>query len=374
MLMVAGGYDGAVLPNVEVFDGTTGKWRRAEPLTVPRASCAVSPLGTGDDRVLVAGGWGGDDDGGTGGLSIGSLEVYDPAVQRWQLLEGLALRQPRRGLRAALTEWRSPASGAVEPLLLLMGGETDNGDCVRTVEALCPAATHSSENGHASFTATSVSSVGPVGGAEPRGTTAGLEWANPPTARRLRHGGGSSDDSNSDIIRSGSDSTDARDQSDSGGGGAVDGLVEKVSFFQDDDSSAPSPIKAAAEPLPPLQEDGDDDETTVPAAEAAEEAAAAASAAAAAVTVAVPPLALDTLPTRSSSGSSGVSSASSLSTSSSTSDDDDGGSEDSAGRQQRRAGKALQRSSSWGKLQGARCVSSVRLCVCRARTHELNST
>jgi hypothetical protein len=90
---------------------------------VPRASAAVCALGSGGerDRVLVAGGLG------NGNECIGSLELYDPAAGggRWALLEGMALREPRRGLRAARSFVSDHGTGrALAPIVLLLGGET----------------------------------------------------------------------------------------------------------------------------------------------------------------------------------------------------------------------------------------------------------
>jgi hypothetical protein len=39
-MMVIGGFDGAVLPNVEVYDGPTRRWRQAPPLLQARAGAA----------------------------------------------------------------------------------------------------------------------------------------------------------------------------------------------------------------------------------------------------------------------------------------------------------------------------------------------
>jgi hypothetical protein len=40
LMMVIGGFDGAVLPNVEVYDGPTRRWRQAPPLLQARAGAA----------------------------------------------------------------------------------------------------------------------------------------------------------------------------------------------------------------------------------------------------------------------------------------------------------------------------------------------
>eukprot|EP01048_Picozoa_sp_COSAG05_P003265 COSAG05_NODE_147_length_16383_cov_266.102555_25_plen_340_part_00 len=223
-----------MLPNTEVFDGTTGHWSAAASLTVPRAACAVSSLGTGDNRILVAGGWGGDDDGGTGGLSLPSIEVFDPALQRWQLLEGLALRQPRRGLRAAVTVGLHG-----EPMVLLMGGETDTGECVRTVEAIHMQPSPGQESVGAAH---SLSSIGSAFGSGPRGNAAGLAWACAPRGRRasasLSDESSSGSDGNTRTLRNRLSA-----ESGSGGGGGEAGLLDnKVLFFHED--GAPSPIKA----------------------------------------------------------------------------------------------------------------------------------
>lgn len=69
-----GDHCGDVRASAELYDPATRVFRRAAPMSVPRASHAAARLP--DGRVLVAGGW-------TGDAPTASAEVFDPRRDRW---------------------------------------------------------------------------------------------------------------------------------------------------------------------------------------------------------------------------------------------------------------------------------------------------
>ncbi|MCB9677306.1 MAG: kelch repeat-containing protein [Alphaproteobacteria bacterium] len=92
---VLGGRDGGI-GNVrgDVFALVDGAWEAQAPLPTARAGTAGAQLP--DGRVLVAGGEGNPDD--PDGV-FADVEIYDPAVDAWEVLESLPT--PRHGTQAA---------------------------------------------------------------------------------------------------------------------------------------------------------------------------------------------------------------------------------------------------------------------------------
>jgi hypothetical protein len=129
VLMVAGGFDGSVLQQCEVYDSSQRSWTSISPLCGPRCSAAVCALS--NSRVLVAGGTDGKD-------LLTSLELYDPEVESWRRLP-MVMSNPRRGLRAVFCPG-PPARNNLNDttrqthMVLLLGGETALGEVLST----CP--------------------------------------------------------------------------------------------------------------------------------------------------------------------------------------------------------------------------------------------
>ncbi|WP_437290831.1 kelch repeat-containing protein [Sorangium sp. So ce406] len=85
VLVAGGGGHQAVLDSVEVFDPASSVWRSVEPPTAARAGHTATPLP--DGRVLVAGGL-------VSGLDVeralASAEVFDPAFGAWSPLDSMS--------------------------------------------------------------------------------------------------------------------------------------------------------------------------------------------------------------------------------------------------------------------------------------------
>jgi len=111
-VLVAGGKLGAagevgknVLDSAEIYHPLKEEWRKASPMTAPRALAAAVLLA--DGRVLVSGGVS------AGGLESASAEIFDPVSGSW--IPAGSMASPRRNHRSALL-----ADGSV----LTLGGST----------------------------------------------------------------------------------------------------------------------------------------------------------------------------------------------------------------------------------------------------------
>jgi PKD repeat protein len=84
-VLVAGGYStgGLSTTSVEIYDPATGAFTPASPLVVARSPAGVATLA--DGRVLVVGGV---RQTGSGGESLRSAEIYDPASASWSMTAG----------------------------------------------------------------------------------------------------------------------------------------------------------------------------------------------------------------------------------------------------------------------------------------------
>ncbi|MGO9464849.1 MAG: kelch repeat-containing protein [Isosphaeraceae bacterium] len=95
-VLVAGGYNGSAdLPTTELYNPTTGVWSGTGYLNTPRDLATATLLTNG--QVLVAGG---DYDAGSGGFSLSSAELYNPATGVWSVTG--TLNQPRENATATL--------------------------------------------------------------------------------------------------------------------------------------------------------------------------------------------------------------------------------------------------------------------------------
>jgi N-acetylneuraminic acid mutarotase len=84
-VLIAGGENGGgsakncpSLKTAELFDPGTGRWTLTSPMTAPRSEHTATLLA--DGRVLVTGGY---TDGGLGGESLASAELYNPITGKW---------------------------------------------------------------------------------------------------------------------------------------------------------------------------------------------------------------------------------------------------------------------------------------------------
>jgi N-acetylneuraminic acid mutarotase len=93
---------------VERYDPRQNRWFKV-PMATPRVDATTVRLA--DGRVLVAGGFTGDD---VNGRPLADVEVFDPTSGRWTTMPGLI--EPRYGANAVVLN-----DGSV----LLMGGHSD---------------------------------------------------------------------------------------------------------------------------------------------------------------------------------------------------------------------------------------------------------
>ncbi|PFH37847.1 kelch repeat and K+ channel tetramerization domain containing protein [Besnoitia besnoiti] len=112
-----GGFDGSdILASVECYDPRMRNWMEVAPLHTPRSSamCCVQ-----DDRLYVLGG--------TKGERLRSVEVYEPRVNKWEILP------------SEMIEVRSAGSAACSFDHIVVMGGIDNGNVIHSsVEVLDP--------------------------------------------------------------------------------------------------------------------------------------------------------------------------------------------------------------------------------------------
>ncbi len=110
-VLVAGGRgpDGKPSRSAELYDSTTGSWRRVNQLATARTGHTATVLP--DGRVLVAGGVA---EGAGGEESTRSAELYDPAAETWTATASLGVG--RYGHTATVTDGRVLAAGGFETL------------------------------------------------------------------------------------------------------------------------------------------------------------------------------------------------------------------------------------------------------------------
>ena len=90
IFMVGGASTRDLLSTVEVWDGETGRWREGKPLTHPREGPGVVGYG---GQLYVIGGRG----------SNGTVEVFTPETDTWQVLE-LPVGQPEQEYSAVILD------------------------------------------------------------------------------------------------------------------------------------------------------------------------------------------------------------------------------------------------------------------------------
>jgi Kelch motif/Galactose oxidase, central domain len=83
-VLITGGCSGShcdtALSSTETYDPTSGEFRPAAPMALPRASHAAVALS--DGRILVVGGW-------TGRRATATAEIYDPANGAWTAADSM---------------------------------------------------------------------------------------------------------------------------------------------------------------------------------------------------------------------------------------------------------------------------------------------
>src|SRR3970282_1929934 len=75
-VLVVGGFNGANVANVDIYDPKDRRWRRASDLHKARDRHTATLLPSGE--VLVAGGY-------RQGQALADVEIYDPRADRWRL-------------------------------------------------------------------------------------------------------------------------------------------------------------------------------------------------------------------------------------------------------------------------------------------------
>ena len=117
-VLVAGGWTGQdATASAEVYDPATGQWTAVGDMTDARESLMAVPLA--DGRVLMTGGSGGADD-------LASAEVFDPATSAFTAVGPMGTNHY---LATALVDGR----------VLLTGGQDASGEILRSAEIFDPA-------------------------------------------------------------------------------------------------------------------------------------------------------------------------------------------------------------------------------------------
>ena len=91
--MAAGGYDGSVYDDVDIFDLATGTWTAGTPLPHPIAGMASVPFE--DTFLLVAG---------SDSIDYREVYIFDPIAEEFDLLESVSLQTGRLGTVAMLVD------------------------------------------------------------------------------------------------------------------------------------------------------------------------------------------------------------------------------------------------------------------------------
>ncbi len=101
-------FDFDILDTVEAFDPTTGEWTKRAPIDEARNAHGATAL---DGRIYIVGGWG---SGGAAVNPLDTMEIYDPATDRWE--HGPDVDPMPEGGRHALS------ASAVGPFVYVVGG------------------------------------------------------------------------------------------------------------------------------------------------------------------------------------------------------------------------------------------------------------
>ncbi len=167
-VLVAGGWNGWPMNSAKLFDTTNGTFSNAAPMSTPRFEHAAAKLP--DGRVLIVGG----SIGGSGTISTGSAELFDPDTDSWAPAPSLVFAR------------RAPATVVLlDGKILIVGGVVGN-DTVAESEIYDPesnswAPTGALSSGRVYLTATLLpdGSVLAAGGFGPTGPSSTSEVYNP---------------------------------------------------------------------------------------------------------------------------------------------------------------------------------------------------